>query len=44
MAAFVICWRQKKKLPEFHYDLPQTSYHIKIYLRATIFQNPEGTL
>jgi hypothetical protein len=33
----------EKKLPEFHYDLPQTHVASSICLSATIFQNPEGT-
>jgi hypothetical protein len=33
-----------KKLPDFHYNLPQTHVASSICLRATIFQNPEGTL
>jgi hypothetical protein len=32
-----------KKLPEFHCNLSQTAC-VSICLRATIFQNPEGTL
>jgi hypothetical protein len=33
-----------KILLEFHYDLPQTHMASSICLRATIFQNREGTL
>jgi hypothetical protein len=34
----------KIKIPEFHYDLPQPHVVSLICLRATIFQNPEGSL
>jgi hypothetical protein len=33
-----------KRLPEFHYDLPQTTHAYSICLRATNFKNPKQTL
>jgi hypothetical protein len=33
-----------KKLPRFHYHLPQTHIVSSIFLHDTIFQTPEGTL
>jgi hypothetical protein len=33
-----------KKLPEFYCNLPQTACGLLNLLRATMFENPEGTL
>jgi hypothetical protein len=44
MAAYAICWWQKKNFQNFTVICRKPHVASSICLRATIFQNPEGTL